>query len=180
VGHRLAAAGIEAHGFFHDVMLYAFLLSADPSGCSAETLAEKYLDRKLGSTPEQQAETALAVWEKIGPGIESQGLRELYEKVDLPLVPVLARMERDGIRIDPAQLNALGTRMDDEINRLSLEICTIAGKAFNIRDAAVDSPPGVLLVPGRSASHLRPQRQLACPAHLEAVLDAPGAAQLGI
>jgi DNA polymerase-1 len=41
-------------------------------------------------------------------------------------------MEREGIRIDPAQLRALGARMDEEINRLSLEICTIAGKTFNI------------------------------------------------
>ena len=45
---------------------------------------------------------------------------------------VLARMERAGIRIDPAQLKALSTKMDDDINRLSAEICALAGRQFNI------------------------------------------------
>ena len=129
---QLSRAGIEAHGFVHDVMLYAFLLCADPSGCSASTLAEKYLDRKLAATPEQHAEAALAVWEKIADGIESQDLRTLYDTIDLPLVEVLARMEREGIRIDPGQLKTLSTKMDEDINRLSAEICGIAGKQFNI------------------------------------------------
>jgi DNA polymerase-1 len=130
---QLLAAGIKAHGFVHDVMLYSFLLCADPSGCSASTLAEKYLDRKLAATPEQHAETALAVWEKLQPGFDSQPeLRKVYDTIDLPLVAVLTRMERDGIRIDPTQLKGLSTRMDDEINRLSLAICKLAGKQFNI------------------------------------------------
>ena len=129
---QLAAAGIEAHGFVHDVMLYAFLLCADPSGCSASTLSEKYLDRQLAATPEQHAETALAVWEKLDAGLDAQGLRDLYHKIDLPLVDVLTDMERCGIRIDPSQLRKLSVRMDDEINRLALEICRIAGKSFNI------------------------------------------------
>ena len=129
---QLSAAGIEAHGFVHDVMLYAFLLCADPSGCSASTLAEKYLDRQLAATPEQHAETALAVWEKLDAGLDAQSLRDLYHKIDLPLVSVLTGMERCGIRIDPSQLKKLSVRMDDEINRLALEICQIAGKSFNI------------------------------------------------
>jgi DNA polymerase-1 len=129
---QLAAVGIEAGGFEHDVLLYAFLLCADPSGCSATTLAEKYLDRRLAATPEEHAETALAVLEIVRPQVERAGLLPLYQEVDLPLVPVLARMEREGVRIDPGQLKKLSSRLDQEINRLALEICRIAGKSFNI------------------------------------------------
>lgn len=129
---KLAVAGIEAGGFVHDVMLYAFLLCADPSGCSADTLAEKYLDRKLTATPEQHAETALSVWEKLESGLDAQSVRELYHQIDLPLVGVLSRMERAGIRIDPAQLRVLSKRMDEHINRLTREIWDLAGKNFNI------------------------------------------------
>jgi DNA polymerase I len=128
----LEGAELPARGFRHDVMLYAFLLCADPSGCTAETLAEKYLDRKLVREPEQAAETALAVYERLAPEIEKHGLRELYETIDLPLTFVLARMERNGIRIEPAELKALGARMDTSIQRLATEICGIAGKQFNI------------------------------------------------
>jgi DNA polymerase-1 len=124
--------GIEANGFEHDIMLYAFLLCADPSGCSAETLAEKYLDRKLLPRPEQRAESALAIYERLAPEIDKQNFRTLYETIDLPLCFVLARMERTGIRIEPAQLKSLGRRMEDDIQRLAAEICELAGRQFNI------------------------------------------------
>lgn len=132
VVHQLCDAGFEPRGMVHDVMLYEFLLNADPSGANAATMSEKYLDRKAGASAGEAAETALAIYEKIAPGVEQQGLRELYEKIDRPLVAVLTRMEHAGIRIDPGQLRTLSTRMDEEINRLSLEICKIAGKTFNI------------------------------------------------
>ena len=41
-------------GMQHDVMLYAFLLSADPATCGCEVLAEKYLDRKLGTSADMR------------------------------------------------------------------------------------------------------------------------------
>jgi DNA polymerase I len=124
--------GIQANGLHHDIMLYAFLLCADPSGCSAETLAEKYLDRKLLAEPEQRAESALAIYEKLAPEIDKQDFRKIYDDIDLPLCFVLARMERAGIRVEPLQLKSLGRRMDEDIQRLALEICGIAGKQFNI------------------------------------------------
>jgi DNA polymerase-1 len=129
---KLCRHGVNPRGFRQDVMLYAFLLSADPSGCACDTLAEKYLDRKLGTSPEQQADCAFALAEKLGAQIEQAGLRQLYETIDLPLVPVLIEMERTGIRIDPEQLKALSVRMDRDIQRLAVEICTLAGKTFNI------------------------------------------------
>jgi len=128
----LPGEGIEPGGLKHDILLYAFLICADPSGCSATTLAEKYLDRKLLPPAEQAAEATLAIYEKLSPEIEKDGLRELYEKIDLPLVAVLARMEREGIRIDTAQLSALGARMETDIQRLGIEISRLAGKTFNI------------------------------------------------
>ncbi len=128
----LESLDLRTGGFQHDVMLYAFLLCADPSGCSADTLAEKYLDRKLLDEPEQAADSALSVYEKLVPEIDKQNLRELYETIDLPLTSVLARMERTGIRIEPAELKRLGERMDVDIQRLGGEICAIAGKQFNI------------------------------------------------
>jgi DNA polymerase-1 len=128
----LAKQGVEAKGFRHDVMLYAFLLCADPSACSPSVLAERYLDRKLGAAAEQHADLAVTLAERLAPEIDEQGFREIYETIDLPLAGVLARMEQLGIRVDPAQLRVLSRQLDTDIQRLSAEIYELAGKPFNI------------------------------------------------
>jgi DNA polymerase-1 len=56
----------------------------------------------------------------------------VYDTIDLPLVSVLTRMERTGIRIDPSALGELSNRMDSEIQRLTAEIHSLAGRPFNI------------------------------------------------
>jgi DNA polymerase-1 len=129
---ELGKYGVEAKGFRHDVMLYAFLLCADPAGCSAGVLAERYLDRKLGAAAEQHADLAVTLAERLAPEINQQGFREIYETIDLPLAGVLARMEQLGIRVDPKQLRVLSGELDTDIQRLSGEIYGLAGKPFNI------------------------------------------------
>ena len=129
---ELQRRGLEPAGFEHDVMLYAFLLNSDPGGCTPEVLAEKYLDRKLSAAAEQQADCALTLAERMIPEIEAQGLLQVYREIDLPLTTVLARMEQNGIRIEPAQLKLLSGRMDADLQRLSVEIYALAGKTFNI------------------------------------------------
>jgi len=74
----LARHGIEARGFLHDVMLYAFLLCADPAGCSPEILAERYLDRKLGAAAEQHADLAFTLAARLASEIDQQGFRSIY------------------------------------------------------------------------------------------------------
>ena len=128
----LSRLGIHARGFVHDVMLYAFLLDADPSGCALSSLAQRRFDLKLGASPEQQADCVFELNEKLSPEVDARGLRQLYETMDLPLSAVLARMESSGIRIDQAELRRLSVLMDTEIRRLNDEIHSLAGKPFNI------------------------------------------------
>ena len=124
--------GVNARGFDHDVMLYAFLLDADPSGCALDEQARRRLDLKLGPSPEQHADITLEIWQHLAPAVEARGLVELYSSIELPLARVLARMERTGIRIDPVELKRLSALMEAEIARLTAEIHTLAGKGFNI------------------------------------------------
>lgn len=124
--------GIEARGFDHDVMLYAFLLDADPSGCPLDEQARRRLDLKLGPAPEQHADITLEVWNQLSPAVDARGLRELYETIELPLARVLARMERTGIRIDCTELKRLSDLMEGQIAKLTAEIHELAGKPFNI------------------------------------------------
>ncbi len=127
-----AKLGIEARGFAHDVMLYAFLLDADPGSCTLDELAHRRMDLKLGAAPEQQADYALELYEKLSEEVNTRGLRKLYETVELPLAAVLARMEMTGVLIDSRELKRLSELMEIEITRLTADIHEIAGKPFNI------------------------------------------------
>lgn len=110
-----------------DVLLYSFLVLAEPSACQLEPLVMRYLERP-GAT---QEETLKLLAGKLRPLITPE-LRKLYDELDLPLAPVLARMERTGIRIATDQLSALSGRMEGEIGRLTEEIFALAGKPFNL------------------------------------------------
>jgi len=127
-----AKLGIEARAFAHDVMLYAFLLEADPGSCALEELAHRRMDLKLGAAPEQHADYALELYERMSAEIDARGLRKLYETIELPLAGVLARMEMTGVLIDTNELKRLSDLMETEIARLTSEIHEMAGKPFNI------------------------------------------------
>jgi DNA polymerase I len=129
---ELDRMGIEGRGFEHDVMLYAFLLDADPSGCPLEEQARRRLDLKLGASPEQHADIALEIWSQLAPAVAERGLMKLYSTIELPLARVLARMERAGVRIDCDELKRLSVLMEEQIARLTAEIHELAGRPFNI------------------------------------------------
>ncbi len=122
----------ECPNLTHDVMLYGFLLSADPSSCSLPALADRHLGHSVDSGPAAEASAVLAIFRKLRPAVEAAGLADVYSKIDLPLIRVLADMESTGITVDPAQLKVLSVRMEEEMNRLSGEIYALAGKSFNI------------------------------------------------
>ncbi|MGE5645264.1 MAG: DNA polymerase I [Acidobacteriota bacterium] len=128
----LARWQIEPRGLEHDVMLYAFLLNADPSGCSLEKLARARLDRKLETIVEHQADCTLELNAALSREVDERGFRDLYNRIDLPLVRVLARMEQRGVRVDPAEMRRMSELMEGEVQRLTKDIYALAGKTFNI------------------------------------------------
>jgi DNA polymerase-1 len=128
----LAPLDIHARGVGGDAMLYAFLLSADPGGCSPEALAERFLDRKLNAAAEQQAEATLAVSALLQPQLEKQELTSVYRDIDLPLAPVLARMEFTGIRVERPVLAEMSTRLAERIDSIAQQVYQLAGHPFNI------------------------------------------------
>jgi DNA polymerase I len=122
----------ESPNLIHDVMLYGFLLSADPGSCSLAAMAERHLGHAAASGPAGEADAVLEIFAKLRPEVEAAGLADVYARIDLPLVRVLAEMESTGITVDPAQLRVLSGRMEAEMARLSGEVYGLAGKSFNI------------------------------------------------
>ena len=127
-----AGLGLKPRNLNDDVMLYAFLLSAEPGGCSPEALAERILDRKLNAAAEQQAEATLTLAQMLRPQVEQQELLTVYRDVDLPLTPVLTQMEMTGIRLDTAVLSELSVRLSEQTETIAQKIYELAGHPFNI------------------------------------------------
>jgi DNA polymerase-1 len=122
----------ECPNLTHDVMLYGFLLSADPAACSLASMSERCLGHAGAADPAGEADAVLAMFQKLRPEVEAAGLAEVYARIDLPLIRVLAEMESTGIRVDPAQLRILSGRMETEMARRGGEVYELAGKSFNI------------------------------------------------
>jgi len=68
----------------------------------------------------------------LGEALDRDGLRAVYDDLELPLVPVLADLERTGIRVDTAVLAAQASRIDAELAARSARIFAMAGMEFNI------------------------------------------------
>ncbi len=128
----LDKAGFHPAGFEHDVCLYAFQLDADPSACGFDRLVLRHLEYRFGGELERQATYLIELFHTLYSKIEARSLGKLYRDVDVPLAGVLARMEREGIRVDRVELNRLSDLMETEITRLTTEIHAIAGREFNI------------------------------------------------
>jgi DNA polymerase-1 len=95
-------------------------------------LARRRLDRKLDAGVEHQADCTVELAAGLAREVDERGFRSIYETIDLPLARVLARMERRGIRVDPAEMRRLSEMMNTEVERLTGEIYALAGRAFNI------------------------------------------------
>jgi DNA polymerase-1 len=128
----LTRAGIAAAGFCDDPGLYSFLLDADPGGCSFEAMVERRLDLRPGPRADERALFVKELTDRLRPEVDARGLSSLFEDMELPLSRVLANMEVEGIRIDPAELARLSDLMDTEIRGLTGEIHSLAGREFNI------------------------------------------------
>jgi DNA polymerase-1 len=113
-----------------DILLYAFLALADPSACALASLTARYLDRPM------EADVAIPhLAAHLRPLLDPQ-LLTVYSTIDLPLAPILARMELTGIRIDPARLASISAEMETSIARLTAEIFALARHEFNINSPA--------------------------------------------
>jgi len=130
--HVLERQGIALQGVQHDPMLYSYLLDPTYSSHRLADVALRRFNLKLSGTLPEAADIAGRLATTLRRETEEAGLIKLYEEVDLPLVPVLARMEHAGVKIDRAALSEMSARLEREIDAKAKEIYQCAGCEFNI------------------------------------------------
>ena len=88
--------------------------------------------RVLGYDPHVGAAALVAIYDSLLQEVRDKGCEHIYRDVELPLVPVLYEMERNGFRVDVQALRALGERYTAELASLTQDIYSYAGGTFNI------------------------------------------------
>jgi DNA polymerase I len=130
--HALRELGIEVEGLQHEPMLYSYLLDPTYSSHSLADVALRRFNLKLGGSPAESADFTGRLATALREEVEQAGLHKLYEEIDLPLVPVLTRMEEAGVKIDTAALATLSSRLEKQIDAKAREIYECCGQEFNI------------------------------------------------
>ena len=152
----LANYGIEVRGKLFDTMIAHYVLQPELYH-GMDYLAEIYLDydtikieELIGEKGKNQknmrdvapekvcdyacedADVTLKLKNILEKEIKHEGLEELFYNIEMPLVPVLAYMERNGARIDTAALKETSTLFAKRLNDIEEEIYSLAGEPFNI------------------------------------------------
>ncbi len=155
----LANHGIRLRGIRHDSMLESYVLEST-SRHDLDTLARRHLGRRslryeevagkgAAQVPFQEvpveeaapyaaedADLSLRLHQRLWPRLQAQPrLRALYEELEVPLVPVLARMERAGVLVDAGRLEEQGRELAGRLEALRRQAHELAGVPFNL-----DSP----------------------------------------
>ena len=139
-----------------DTMLLSYVLNAGKHNHGMDTLSERYLGhsplayKDVTGTGKQQvsfdrvaldkateyaaedADVTLRLWQTFKPKLHTEQVTTVYETLERPLVPVLAEMERHGIKVDRDQLSRLSADFSQRMAALEAEAEEQAGRAFNI------------------------------------------------
>ena len=119
-------------GIRHATMLYSYLLRPTTAQHELPDVVLRHFNVTLSGAPGERADQLQRLAPLLRQEVEAQELAAVYEEIDLPLAPVLATMERHGIRVDPAALAAMSASMESEIRALERRIWELAGAEFNI------------------------------------------------
>lgn len=153
----LANHGITLRGVVHDTMLESYVLNSTSGRHDMDSLALKHLGHKtvtfediagkgakqltFNQVPMEQAGLYAAedadialrlhhvLWPKVSP---EESLKRLYEEIEIPLVPVLSRMERNGVLVDVQMLRRQSSELAERMLELEREAYREAGTPFNL------------------------------------------------
>ena len=148
--HNIDVAPID------DTMLLSYVLNAGKHNHGMDTLSERYLQhntipfKEIAGTGKSQvtfdrialdkateyaaedADITLRLWQVFKPQLRTEKVMTVYETLERPLVPVLAHMEQEGIKVDRDHLSRLSSDFSQRMAALEAEAYEQAGREFNI------------------------------------------------
>ncbi|HDG1708481.1 TPA: DNA polymerase I [Kluyvera ascorbata] len=153
----LANYGIELRGIAYDTMLESYTLDSVVGRHDMDSLSDRWLKHKTitfeeiagkgknqltfnqialeeaGRYAAEDADVTLQLHLKMWPKLQKhEGPLRIFNEIEMPLVPVLSRVERNGVKIDPAVLHAHSQEIAKRLVELEQKAYEIAGEEFNL------------------------------------------------
>lgn len=153
----LANYGIELRGIAYDTMLESYTLDSIAGRHDMDSLSDRWLKHKTitfeeiagkgknqltfnqialeeaGRYAAEDADVTLQLHLKMWPKLQkNEGPLRIFNEIEMPLVPVLSRVERNGVKIDPAVLHAHSQEIAKRLVELEQKAYEIAGEEFNL------------------------------------------------
>ena len=153
----LANYGIELRGIAYDTMLESYTLDSIAGRHDMDSLSDRWLKHKTitfeeiagkgknqltfnqialeeaGRYAAEDADVTLQLHLKMWPKLQkNEGPLRIFNEIEMPLVPVLSRVERNGVKIDPAVLHAHSQEIAKRLVELEQKAYDIAGEEFNL------------------------------------------------
>ena len=129
---QLEAHGVELAGVRDEPMLYSYIINPTYTNHALAEIAVRSFNLKLSLAVPEAADVTGRIAPVLRKEVEAAGQMRLYEQIDLPLVPVLVRMEQAGVKIDRKMLGTLSVDLDAQCSAKASEIHAKAGVTFNI------------------------------------------------
>jgi DNA polymerase-1 len=129
---ELEAHGVELAGIRDEPMLYSYLINPTYTNHSLAEIAVRSFNLKLSPSVAEAADVTGRIAPVLRKEVEAAGQMPLYQQIDLPLAPVLARMEQVGVKIDRGMLGQLSVELEKQCDAKAREIHHKAGVTFNI------------------------------------------------
>ncbi|MEI6915511.1 MAG: DNA polymerase I, partial [Armatimonadota bacterium] len=134
----LSRCGIELVGCVDDTMLAAFLLQPGRRSYEIDWIALQQFGFEMGEGASAEEKSALngalvhCLTRHLSQRIGEQELDKVYREIEIPLAPVLGRMQQAGVVVDPDLLDTISRAMTQEIASLEGQIFELAGSEFSI------------------------------------------------
>lgn len=149
-------AGVEVHGVAYDTMLASYLLNSGSRGHGLDNLAfgefgheMQPIEDLIGKGRDQismadvdvekvawyaaeDADFSWRLYEALAPQLKKEGLDKLMNEIEMPIVPVLVKMEELGVKLNPDFLHSMSKKMHSRIRILEKNIQKQAGTEFNV------------------------------------------------
>ncbi len=129
----LARYGVDLQGLRFDVMLESYVLDSTATRHDLAALCEKYLGAPVDDACAQRLSALQRLHELLWPQLQKIApLKKLFTEIEMPLIPVLARIERAGVGVDVRLLNAHSEQLAARLKQLEDQAYQMAGQMFNL------------------------------------------------
>lgn len=121
---KCAHERVQVQGPLFDLSVAGWLIDSDEKAVSREELMARFLKRNDVNDA--------ALYRLLKHALASYGLEKVFREIEMPLVPILAAMEENGIAVDKARLETLRKTIQGELSQLEVAIYEKTGTIFNV------------------------------------------------